>query len=158
VGVVSSDGDQLMNKYFLDRRRIWAAVLFVSILVSGGNYFLKLGLFGRYGVGVLIVVLFVSFVSLVFILPSTDQMGERGDTDIDRGWLSVRQGVRRALASLLGDSDFRKMVVCLGLGLGLGEALMQWAPNAAVVAFVPSFLLLAAGLFFCMRGFWRMRS
>ena len=151
-----------MSRRSIDRKRTWAAVLFVGILVSAGNYYLKLDLFGRYGIDVLFFILFMSLFSLAFMLRSPDQMAGRGSIDMERGGSSIRHIVRRRLVGLLGDSNFLKMALCLCLGIVWIKALAHWIPGMStwirIVVVLPTLLFVVAGFFFCMRGFWRMRQ
>ena len=92
---------------------------------------------------------------------STDQMDDRGGVNMKRGWSSFGHVVRRALVGLLGDSDFLKMILCFVACFAWAMALTQWGPIVPTwirIAFaLPLFLFMAAGFFFAMRGFWRMR-
>lgn len=147
-----------MSRFSLDRKRIWAAVLLTGTSVAASNYYLRLGLFGRYGIDILFFALFVSLLSLGYMLRSTDQVEDRGGSKTERGWSGTRHIVRRRLV----DFNFLPMIVCFGLGLGWAKVMTYWGPGMStwirMLLLLPALLFVVAGFFFCMRGFWRIRS
>jgi len=150
-----------MNRHSF--HRIWAHILLVSILVSAGNYYLKWSLFGQHGIDVLFLILFVSLLSLGFMLRPKDQMEEKGGITMERVWSSTQRAVRRGGVGMLGNSDFKKMLVCFGVAFGWATAFAYWASGIyttwiRIVLLLPPLLLAVTGFFFGFRSFWRMRS
>ena len=81
---------------------------------------------------------------------------------MERSWSGTRQVVRRKLVALLGDFNFIPMIVCFGFGLGWARIMTYWGPGMSpwtrILLLLPALIFVVAGFFFCMRGFWRIRS
>lgn len=72
-----------MDRRTYNKHRIFAAFLLLFLLLSGGSYYLDLGLFGRFDKGFLLLVMGTMLIYGMFFSPTRKDMREHRRQDPD---------------------------------------------------------------------------